>query len=49
MEENSTLEEKIQYFYDNYEFFMQNAREKTKRDSYGRIILEDCTRDDSIE
>lgn len=48
MEENSTLEEKIQYFYDNYEFYMKKAKENTQRDLYGRII-EDYTYDDNIE
>ena len=44
---NATLDEMIQYFYDNYDFYMKKAEENTKYDSLGRIILEDYGDDDS--
>lgn len=38
---NSTLEEMIQFFYDNYDYYLKKARANTHYDSLGRIILED--------
>ena len=44
---NATLEEMLKFCEDNEELYMRIARENTKYDSLGRIILENYGDDDS--
>ena len=44
---SATLKEILKFYEDNEELYMRIARENTKYDSLGRIILEDYGDDDS--